>query len=146
MESKRINLMDVAPDALKRIQGLQGYLQKISLTPIEQGIMMIRASQINGCAYCLDMHTKIARQHGETEQRIYMLNVWKESDLFSEEEKMMLALTEDITKIAKHGISDERYHKAEAMFGKEKLAEIIMVIVIINAWNRIGIATTMPKA
>lgn len=137
--------MEVAPDALKRIQGLQGYLQKISLSPLEQGLIMIRASQLNGCAYCLNMHTKLARRHGESEERIYLLSAWKESDLFSKKEKIMLSLTEEITLISKCGIWDETYERARKELGDEVLAEAIMVIVIINAWNRIGIATEMPK-
>jgi len=145
MEKKKINLMEAAPDALKRIQGLKGYLQKISLSPLEQGLIMIRASQLNGCAYCLDMHTKQARQHGESEERIYLLSAWKDSDLFSKKEKVMLALTEEITLISNRGVWDETYEMAQKMLGDEVLAEVIMVIVIINAWNRIGITTEMPK-
>lgn len=145
MDRKKINLMEVAPDALKRIQGLQGYLQKISLSPLEQGLIMIRASQLNGCVYCLNIHTKLARQHGESEERIYLLSAWKESDLFSKKEKIMLALTEEITLISNCGIWDETYENARKELGDKVLAEVIMVIVIINAWNRIGVATEMPK-
>lgn len=142
---KKINLMDIAPDALKKIQGLQNYLQKLSLSPLEQGIIMIRASQLNGCAHCLKVHTKFARHHGENEERIYLLSAWKNSDLFSKKEKTILALTEEITLISECGIWDETYERAQKILGDVVLAEVIMVIVIINAWNRIGLATEMPK-
>ncbi len=145
LDMKKINLMDIAPDALKKIQGLQNYLQKLSLSPLEQGIIMIRASQLNGCAHCLKVHTKFARQHGENEERIYLLSAWKNSDLFSEKEKTILALTEEITLISECGIWDETYERAQNILGDLVLAEVIMVIVIINAWNRIGLATEMPK-
>lgn len=142
---KKINIAEVAPDGMKRVMALQGYVQKTSLAPIESNLIMIRASQMNGCDYCLEMHTKIARSHGESEERIYMLNAWRESTRFSKEEKAMLALTEELTNISREGVDEEVYQHALSILGQEKLAEAILTIAIINTFNRIGISTTMPK-
>lgn len=135
---------EVAPEAYKVMLKLETYLHNTSLSPIEKELIKIRASQINGCAYCLNMHTRDARKLGETEQRIYLLNVWHETDLYTETEKIILTLTEEITLISDGGVSEETYQKAEALLGKEKLGEVIMAIVTINAWNRIGVSTLLP--
>ena len=90
------------------------------------------------------MHTRDAHKLGETEQRIYLLNVWHETELYTDSERIILALTEEITLISNGGVSEETYQKAETLLGEEKLAEVIMAIVTINAWNRIGISTLLP--
>lgn len=143
MESKRIKIHEVAPEAYKAMLKLETYLHSTSLSPIEKELIKIRASQINGCAYCLNMHTRDARKLGETEQRIYLLNVWHETELYTETERIILDLTEEITLISDGGVSEETYQKAEALLGKEKLAEVIMAIITINAWNRIGVSTLL---
>lgn len=143
MESKRIKIHEVAPEAYKAMLKLETYLHSTSLSPVEKELIKIRASQINGCAYCLNMHTRDARKLGETEQRIYLLSVWRETDLYTETEKVILSLTEEVTLISKGGLSEETYQKAEELLGKEKLAEVIMAIVTINAWNRIGVSTLL---
>jgi len=113
-------------------------LKESKLKPLHKELIKIRVLQINGCAYCLDIHTKDARKLGETEQRIYLLNAWRETSLFSEEEKAILALTEEITLIQNH-VSDETYQNAAALFDDQYLAAIIMAIMTINSWNRIAI-------
>jgi AhpD family alkylhydroperoxidase len=108
-------------------------------------LIKIRTSQINGCAYCINMHTRDARKSGETEQRIYLLNAWRETNLYTEEEKAVLALTEEVTRISQGGVSDATYKKAEELFGPQTVAHIIMAIVAINGWNRIAITSlTQP--
>lgn len=139
---QRTKVYDVEPNAYKGMLMLEDYLKESQLKPLHKELIKIRASQINGCAYCLAMHTKDARELGETEQRIYLLNAWRESALYSEEEKAILALTEEVTNIQNH-VSDVTYNKAASLFDKNYLAAIIMTIVTINAWNRIAITTNM---
>ncbi len=138
---KRIDLLSLEPNAYKAMFGLESYLQNTSLQKSHYELIKIRASQINGCAFCLDMHTKDAIKIGETQQRIFLLNAWRETSLFTEEEKTLLDLTEKITLIHQGGVSDELYEKAVNTFGENYLAQIIMAIVAINGWNRIAIST-----
>ncbi len=141
----RLNLEKTAPDAYKAMYGLGKYLGTTQLTPTQTHLIEIRASQLNGCAFCLNMHTRAARQHGETEQRIYVLNAWRETTLFTAEEQALLALTEEVTLI-QHGVSDATYQQAVAALGETLVAQAIIMIVTINAWNRIAIATHLPIA
>jgi AhpD family alkylhydroperoxidase len=104
-------------------------------------LIKIRVSQINGCAFCINLHTKDARKMGETEQRIYALNAWRETPFFNATERAVLALAEEITHISVSGVSDETYNNALQSLGEERLAQTIMSIVVINAWNRIAIST-----
>lgn len=140
----RVNIAHTEPKAYKAMLGLEAYLQDISLTPIQKELIKIRASQINGCAFCLDMHTKDALKYGETAQRIFVLNAWRETDLFSEEEKVLLAMTEEITLISQKGLTNETYLNAQKFFNDSQIAQIIMAIVTINAWNRIAVSTHLP--
>lgn len=141
--SKRINIITTEPSAYKAMSGLENYLKSSQLDPIHKELIKIRASQINGCAFCIDMHTKEARAAGETEQRIYLLNAWRETDLFTEEERAILALTEEITNI-QNQVSDNTYQKAAELFSETYLAQIVMAIVTINSWNRISITSQTP--
>ena len=109
-------------------------------------MIKLRASQINGCAFCLDMHSKDALKYGETMQRIVLLNAWPEAEVFSAEEKALLAMVEEITLISEHGLSDETYQVAQQFFSETQIGEIIMAIVVINAWNRIAISTNKALA
>ncbi len=144
--SNRISLRQVEPEAINALVTFDKYLQAAQLTNIQKELIKIRASQINGCAYCINVHTKDARKYGETEQRIYLLNAWRETDFFTEEEQCLLALTEEITLISKHGVSNETYDRATKVFTENQIAQIIMAVISINAWNRIGIATRMKPA
>ncbi|MGN6475658.1 MAG: carboxymuconolactone decarboxylase family protein [Flavipsychrobacter sp.] len=141
---QRINIQEVFPEGYKGMYALVHALSKINITPIQKELMKIRASQINGCAFCLDMHTKDALKAGETPQRIFLLDAWRESGLFTEEEKVLLAMTEEITLIHQHGLSDATYNLAKQYFTEETIGQIIMSIVLINAWNRIAISTHLP--
>lgn len=138
---KRINIAEIEPAGYKAVLGLENYLATTKISKTHKELIKIRTSQINGCAFCIDMHTKDARQHGETEQRIYLLNAWKETNLFSEEERVVLALAEEIALIAQGGVSEATYQKAKTLFDDNYIAQLIMVAVTINAWNRIAIAT-----
>jgi len=138
----RIVIPTAAPQAYEALMNLEKYIATTSLTPIQKELIKIRASQINGCAFCINMHTVDARKHGETEKRIYLLNAWREADVYTEEEKAILALTEEMTMISNH-VSDEVYQNAANLFNEKLLAEIIVVIITINSWNRLAIATGM---
>ena len=134
----------VQPDAYKALLELDKYVARTGIDKLQREMIKIRASQINGCAYCVNSHTRDARKLGETEQRIYLMSVWRESpNVFNEEDQCLLAMTEEITLIHQHGLSDELYDKAIALFGEEKTAQIIMAIITINAWNRIGVSLNM---
>ena len=146
METIRINIGQTEPEAYKALAGIDKYLQTTPINKLYWEMIKIRASQINGCSYCINKHTKDARKLGETEQRLYLLSAWRETDLYSEEERCILALTEEITLISKGGVSDETYAKAEKLFDANYLSHLIMAIISINAWNRIGVSTHMKPA
>ena len=141
--SKRVNIPAVEPAAYKAMYALEGYLQTTGLTNIQKELIKIRSSQINGCAYCLNMHTKDALKYGETQQRLFVLSAWQETKLFTEEEQALLLLTEQVTLIHQQGITEEVYQKATQFFSENQIAQIIMAIATINAWNRIAISTHM---
>lgn len=138
----RVNILQTQPEAYKAMMGLERYIASTSLTPTHKELIKIRASQINGCAYCINMHTRDARKLGETEQRIYLLNAWRETTLYTPEEEAILAMTEEITLI-QHHLSQATYDNAKKLFDETYIAQIIMMIATINAWNRIAIATEM---
>ena len=140
--SKRFS---IEPTAYQAMEALENYLKNSGLDKKHSELIKIRASQINGCAYCINMHTKDARALGETEQRIYALNAWRETPFFSPEERAILALTEDITNI-KHGMNEKTLEEAEKVLDRHTISKVIMAAVIINAWNRIGIGTGMQPA
>ena len=137
----RINIQSIEPKAYEVMFSLESYLQSSELSNTHLELIKIRASQINGCAFCIDLHTKEALKQGETVQRIVLLNAWKETELFSEKEQTILAMTEEITLISQHGLSEKVYAQAEKLFSPHYIAQIIMAIVAINAWNRISIST-----
>lgn len=139
---QRIRIGKVQPEAYKAMMAMEKYIAGTGLNPLHKEMIRIRASQINGCSYCLDMHTKDARKIGETEQRIYLLSAWKETHLYSSEERAILALTEEITLIQGQ-VSDAVYEEALSVLGEEYLAQVIMLIICINMWNRIGISGKM---
>lgn len=139
---KRIRIAEWQPEAYKAMLTMEKYIDGTKLNPLHKELIRIRASQINGCGYCLDMHTKDARKIGETEQRIYLLTAWKETNLYTKEERCILALTEEITLISGQ-VSDATYEQAVTILGEEYLAQVIMLIICINMWNRIGVACKM---
>lgn len=141
----RINISKTEPEAYKAMLAFDNYLQKTEIEPLHKELIKIRSSQINGCAYCLDMHTHDARKLGETEQRIYTINAWRDTDFFDKKEQAILALTEEVTLISQH-VSDETFEKAKALLGEKLLSQVIMAIIIINAWNRIAITSRTQPA
>ncbi|WP_374442360.1 carboxymuconolactone decarboxylase family protein [Epilithonimonas sp.] len=141
---KRINISKTDSQAYKAMLGLEGYLAQSGISKTIKELIKIRASQINGCAYCLDMHTKDAIKYGETAERIFLISAWHEAEkFFSEEEKTALKMTEEITLINQHGLTEETYQKAKSIFSEKQIAELIMAIITINSWNRIALSTRL---
>lgn len=140
--SKRIRINKVEPAAYEAMFALGKYMATTRIDKLHHELIKIRASQINGCTYCINQHTKDARKLGETEQRLYLLSNWEETNLFTEEERAILALTEEIT-LLPQGVSDETYERAAKLFDEQYLAQLIMAVLTINAWNRIGVTTHM---
>jgi AhpD family alkylhydroperoxidase len=144
---KRVNIQQAEPAAYTALYALEKYIGTTKVAATHKHLIKIRASQINGCAFCINMHTADARKDGETEKRIYLLNAWKEvKDLYTEEERAILALTEEVTLISHGGVSDETYKNAAKLFDEQHISQIIMSIVAINAWNRIAIPTQLQPA
>lgn len=142
---KRFNIKTVAPNALKAMVGLETYLSQCSISNTTKELIKIRASQINGCAFCINIHTQDAIKKGETNQRIFLLPAWREAgDIFTEEEKIVLAITEEITLIHQSGLSDDTYANALRFFNEAQIADIITAVVTINLWNRIVLSTHLP--
>ena len=141
---KRVAIDELEPKAYKAMYGLESYLAQSDLSKIHKELIKIRASQINGCAFCINMHTKDALAHGETKERIFLLSAWRETDLFSEEEQAILQMTEEITLINQSGLSDATYEKAKQLFDENYISQLIIAITVINAWNRIAISTHIP--
>ena len=140
----RFHLGTVQPDAYKAMDALENYVEQTRINPLHKELIRIRASQINNCAYCLNMHSKDARKLGETEQRIYVISAWREAkNLFNEAEQAILALTEELTRISDHGVSEEVYNRCIELFGEEGTAQLYMAVITINAWNRIGVGLHM---
>jgi AhpD family alkylhydroperoxidase len=137
--------LNANPTAYRAMLQLEQYVRGSGIHPTLLELIKIRASQINGCAFCIDMHTKDARLRGETEQRIYALNSWRETPFFTPEERAVLAFTEAVTLIADDHVSDALYEEVSQYFSPEQIANLMMAIVTINGWNRIAItARTVP--
>ena len=139
----RLNLQALESDAFQAMLGVEKYLSGISLDKLLIDLIKIRASQLNGCAYCIQMHTEDARSLGETEQRLYALSAWKESPLFSDQERAVLALTDEVTQISKEAVTEQTYQHCQQYLSDHEIAQCIMQIVQINSWNRIALATKM---
>lgn len=139
--AKRMLLRDADPKAFQTMMGFEKYLAESSLTKIHAELIKIRVSQINGCSYCLDKHIKDALASGEDSRRIFLLGVWRETNLFDEQEQAILALAEEMTLIANHGVSDGVYDNAIKVLGQQYATEVMMGIIAMNAWNRVGITT-----
>lgn len=136
----RIDTLRVSPDAYQAMGGLQRYVDECGLEHGLLELVKMRASQINGCAFCLDMHSKDARAAGETEQRLYLLDAWREADLYSERERAALEWTEAVTRVREGHVPDEAFAAARACFSEPELVDLTMAIVAINGWNRLAIA------
>jgi AhpD family alkylhydroperoxidase len=138
---KRINVEKTQPLAYKAMYSLVDYLGTSSISMVTRELVKLRASQINGCALCLEMHTEKSLKLRIPLEKLMLLSAWKESSFFSEEERIALALAEEVTLIHQHGVTDQTYQQAIATFGDVGVAQLIMEIVTINAWNRISVAT-----
>jgi AhpD family alkylhydroperoxidase len=135
----RLNPYKASPDAIKAMIDLEGYVQGCGLEPGLIDLIKTRASQINGCAYCIHMHTHEARARGEKEERLYLLDAWRESPLYSERERAALAWPEAVTLISRTHAPDAIYEEARRHFTEEELVKLTVAIGAINSWNRIAI-------
>lgn len=135
----RLNYNEVAPGALRAMMGLEKYVHQSDLESSLVELVKMRASQLNECAYCIDMHSKDARKAGETEQRLYALSAWRETPFFSERERAALEWTEALTKLSSTHVSDELYDSVKKHFNDEEMVVLTMSIIAINGWNRLGV-------
>ncbi|WP_198344830.1 carboxymuconolactone decarboxylase family protein [Neisseria chenwenguii] len=124
--------------------GVETALGNASIDLFLKELIKIRASQMNGCTFCIDMHVKTARKAGEREMRLHHVAVWRESNLFSDRERIALEITEALTKMTPQGLSDDLYNRARSVFSDKELAEVMFSIAQINAWNRLGVAFHTP--
>ena len=137
----RIEYRKFAPEAMKAMLALESYLAHSTLDHNFLHLLKLRASQINGCAFCIDMHWKDARAGGETEQRLYGLDAWRESPYYTDRERAALAWTEAVTLISSTHAPDEEFAELQKHFSEQEIVDLIYAIATINAWNRIAIAT-----
>ncbi len=137
---KRIDYRQVAPAAVSAMHEVQRYVDHCSLEKKLLELVKLRASQINGCAYCVDMHSKDARALGETEQRLYAVSVWREAPFFSERERAALAWAEAVTLISQSGAPDDVYQFARTQFSERELVDLTLAIIAINGWNRLAVS------
>ena len=136
----RIAYADAAPGAIKAMYGLETYVRHCGLEPSLLELVKLRASQINGCAYCIDMHTKDARARGESEQRLYALVAWQETSFYSERERAALLWTEAVTRVAEGHVPDAVYEEVRHAFTEAEIVNLTMAVVAINGWNRLAIS------
>jgi AhpD family alkylhydroperoxidase len=141
----RVNYATAAPGAVHAMLNLEKYVRGSGLEGPLLELVKVRASQMNGCAYCLDMHTKDARAAGETEQRLYGVSAWREAPYYSERERAALAWTEAVTQLGPHGVPDDVYAPIEKVFTEPELVNLTMAVITINGWNRLSIAFRSPE-
>lgn len=142
---QRINPFINGGEAFKALTGLGVYLSKCSIEDHLRNLISFRVSQINGCAYCLDMHSKDLRADGETEQRLYMLDAWREAALYSDRERAALEWAEAVTNLSEGRVSDEVFEIARKEFSEQELLDLTMEVIAINTYNRINVAFRMPS-
>jgi len=135
----RLDYYKVAPEGVKAVRALEHYLRASALEPSLIELVKLRASLMNGCAYCIDVHTKDARAKGETEQRLFAVPVWRETPFFSPRERAALAWTEAVTEIGRAGVSDALYDHARAQFTEKELVDLTLAVIAISAWNRLAV-------
>ncbi|MGA9885659.1 MAG: carboxymuconolactone decarboxylase family protein [Candidatus Acidiferrales bacterium] len=136
----RLDAYRIAPQAYPAVAALQKYVDSCGLEPLLLELVRLRASQINGCAYCLDMHTKDARAQGETEQRLYLISAWRESPFYTERERAALEWTEAVTLVSETHVPDEVYDRVKQHFTPLELVNLTAAIAMINTWNRLSVA------
>jgi AhpD family alkylhydroperoxidase len=145
VEPQRLDYGRTLPAATRAMRGLEEVVEASTLEPKLRELVKLRASQINGCAFCIDMHTKDARAHGETEQRLYGLTAWHETPFYTDRERAALAWTESITLISDNDVPDELYDHVREHFSEQEIVDLTLAVIAINAWNRLAIAfRTVP--
>ncbi|HVC12426.1 MAG TPA: carboxymuconolactone decarboxylase family protein [Burkholderiales bacterium] len=142
--TRRLDYRSASPEALQTYRGLESYVRGCGLDARLLELVRTRASQINGCGYCIDMHTKDARAAGEDEQRLYLLAAWREAPCYSERERAALAWAEALTLIAQGEVPDALYDEARRHFEEKELLDLTLAVIAINGWNRIAIAFRAP--
>jgi len=138
--SQRVNYLQQSPELFKKYLDFSNAIRECSVEQSIRDLVVIRASQMNGCAFCLDMHVKEAKIHGERELRIYHVSIWRESKLFTPRERAALAWTEVLTRLPEHGVSDEIYERVRGELSEKEIADLTFLIMQINGWNRINVA------
>jgi AhpD family alkylhydroperoxidase len=141
--NERINYMKESPEFFKKLMELSMQEKESLIEESIRHLVHIRASQMNGCGFCLDMHVKEAKNHGERELRLYHTTIWRESSLFSPRERAALAWTEILTKIPEHGVPNDIYDHVRGQFSEKELSDLTFSVMTINAWNRINVAFKM---
>jgi AhpD family alkylhydroperoxidase len=141
---QRMNFYEKGFKAMRPLFSLGAYLSKSTIEQPLRDLIDFRVSQINGCAYCLDMHSKDLRKHGETEQRLYMLSAWRETSLYTDRERAALAWAEAVTKLENNNVPDDVYEEALQQFSEEELIDLTMTVIAINSYNRINVAFRTP--
>ena len=136
----RLNPYQAAPEAMNAMLALETYVQQCGLEPALIDLVKTRASQINGCAYCIYMHTREARNRGESEERLYLLDAWHESSLYTDRERAALAWTDAVTRVADTHVPDAVYETVREQFAEDELVKLTLLVSTINAWNRLAIS------
>jgi AhpD family alkylhydroperoxidase len=136
----RMNVSTVAPEGYQAVRGLEIYARK-NVDPTLYELVKLRASVLNGCAFCVDMHSRDALAAGESSRRLFAVSAWREAPFFDERERAALALTDEVTRLGDHGVSDEVWNSAAKHFSERELADLLMAIATINVWNRIAVST-----
>jgi len=139
-----INYGKVSPEGIQAVRGMENYVRQCGLEPPLLELVRLRASQINGCSFCIDAHTKDARAQGESEQRLYCLSAWWETPFYSDRERAALAWTEAVTRISEKQVPDDVYENAMAQFSEQELVDLTMAVVAVNTWNRLAICFNTP--
>lgn len=142
--TQRIAYSEVAPKAFRALLTLAQHVRNSGLEPTLVELVNLRVSQMNGCAFCIDMHTKDLRAAGETEQRLYLLSAYREAPFYSDRERAALAWAEAVTELGKDGVPDAVYEETRRHFGEAELVELTLAVIQINAWNRMNVAFRMP--
>jgi AhpD family alkylhydroperoxidase len=138
--TRRLDPQAQSPELLKKFLDFSLALNKSAIEQTTRHLMMLRASQMNGCAFCVDMHTKEAKIHGERELRLHHVVIWRESELFNARERAALAWTEVVTKLPEHGVPDDLYEQVRAQFSEKEISDLTFVVMAINGWNRLSVA------
>jgi AhpD family alkylhydroperoxidase len=143
---ERMNLAQIVPDAYRAVLGLEQYVRaNVEHTILE--LVKLRASMLNGCAFCVDMHSRDALANGESSRRLFAVAAWREAPFFDERERAALALTDAVTRLGEHGVPDEVWEQARKSWSEEEVANLLMAIVTINVWNRLAVTShTQPPA